>query len=587
MWDAVVEHDEDDLVQSLEDMRISPRKPTAAETVRGKSREVPLEDAHGADRLQPSLESMSRDEATLAHNVSLMEQYPNFKGIAGKGTPAEQAEIIIEQMKDNLIWLYNAWGKGLRERSRKWYVGGNRITHRWAKRFNVDPHKIAGVLAALSPQQQWFQNVTMAERLMSALIDHANVPWDKAMTERILSRAWGVKGAGKESSPKTLLPELEGKTLNDLKAEGSLYKQAVWIRAWDEANNPNGCREITPEGEFGDWYRTNDGKPVANRWQSFQSVMKALQILESTSLRHISDTVGENHKVRSFYNNLIAPNSEGGDITIDTHAVAAALLRPLSSSSREVLHNFGSGLTGERGPASSNITGATGLYGFYAEAYRRAAAATGVKPRELQSITWEAVRGLFRPEDKRRGGAEMQAAVDRSWEHHSNGRIHADTAREQILNHAGGINPPSWSVPHSGGDEISRDSSYSGELSGDGASRGGGTPGSGAGSRAASRVSSVARRVAKFLAPKQAQALRQSPDYGSRWERMKAERLSSAQVESIECRVDSDGHLNNLCPECGGRTTCKCTRRHHAHFPGGEVPETNNVCYDCKQKVSA
>ena len=35
----------------------------------------------------------------------------------------------------------------------------------------------------------------------------------------------------------------------------------------------------------------------------------------------------------------------------------------------------------------SSITGAVGAYGLYAEAYRQAAAETGVLPREMQSIT--------------------------------------------------------------------------------------------------------------------------------------------------------------------------------------------------------
>jgi hypothetical protein len=70
-------------------------------------------------------------------------------------------------------------------------------------------------------------------------------------------------------------------------------------------------------------------------------------------------------------------------------------MRPLSGNSREVSHNFGTNVKGERGPANSSVTGAQGTYGLYAEAYRRAAAKRGVLPREMQSITWEAVRGLF------------------------------------------------------------------------------------------------------------------------------------------------------------------------------------------------
>ncbi len=43
----------------------------------------------------------------------------------------------------------------------------------------------------------------------------------------------------------------------------------------------------------------------------------------------------------------------------------------------------------------NNDTGAQGVYGLYADAYRKVAEELGILPRELQSITWEAVRGLF------------------------------------------------------------------------------------------------------------------------------------------------------------------------------------------------
>lgn len=66
----------------------------------------------------------------------------------------------------------------------------------------------------------------------------------------------------------------------------------------------------------------------------------------------------------------------------------AALLRPLSGSLLEVQHNFIGA-----GAASIAIHGNSGTYGLYAEAYRRAAAERGVLRRDMQSITYEAVRG--------------------------------------------------------------------------------------------------------------------------------------------------------------------------------------------------
>jgi hypothetical protein len=270
-------------------------------------------------------------------------------------------------------------------------------------------------------------------------------------------------------------------------------------------------------------------------------------VFKDPSVRHISDVVGANHKVRSFYNNLIAPLSQGGDVTIDTHAVAAALVRPLSSSSIEVLHNFGSGKApvtakaavpahinpatgrmvprkparkaapGLPGPSSSKVTGNTGLYGFYAEAYRRAASQLGIQPREMQSITWECVRGLFKPAQKR--DKKFVKNVESQWRRYSSGISSKDTTRNNILTLAGNgdparaVEPPAWSMAHPGDAEGIRNSSYAGELPGDlaaGAGSGGpDAPGGGAGTspRAAAGVASRDRQIAKLLQPKVAEKI--------------------------------------------------------------------------------
>ena len=513
VWDAVVEQDEDDLKQSLEDLRISPRLPSASPTLRGKPREVPLEDPHGEVKLQPDLNTMLQDPQALKHNVGLMLDYPEFRGIRG-GTTQEKAEQIIEHMTDNLVWLYEQWHASHRTRAKSWYVGGNRIAHRWAQRFDCSAQAVAGVMAALSPQQHWFQNVTLAERVLSIVTEHANEPWDAAMTKVLKTRDWGKgkisrsyveegedneeaeEGEEKKDVPRptpvSLLPILEGKTLQDLEDGTSSgdYLQALWIRAYDEAHNPNACRIVSPEGEFGDWYRKQDGKPVKNRWASFSALMKAVAIFKDPSTENISNIVGANHKVRSFYNNLIAPMSSGGDVTVDTHAVAAALLRPLAASSIPVSHNFGSGKAAQKavrarpaytdakgkrhkaveghpripavpGPASSNVTGVTGLYAFYAEAYRRAAAKVGIMPREMQSITWEAVRGLFKPHQKRKNHMEQ---ADAYWKDYSDGYTDKETTRGKLLDFFGGIEEPAWALPNPRNSQGERHSSYSGQL---------------------------------------------------------------------------------------------------------------------------
>ena len=556
--------EEEDLAKSLADKRISPAAPSNVL----KPGDI---DPHSHAQSQPDLKKMMENEK-FEFNVNLaVDNYPNFKymreGRYKQFDAHEKAEEIINHMAANLIWLYKTWDKSLADRAKLWYVGGNRIIHRWADKFHLDPHKVAAVIAALSPQAHWFQNVTTAERTIEALVELKDFRWDWKMDRVALHRNWtpedledemkesvkigeaaeGKKKKKKESAKKDkepklkwtaalAIPLLRGKTLNEVLTEnspesGREYLASVWIRAWAEGHTDNKLREVTPEGNFGDWFKT--GKADAKvRWTSFAAITKAVRILESTSVSDISKLVGTNHKVRSFYNNLIAPMADEGDVTIDTHAVAAALIRPLSGASVEVAHNFGSGYTPKKdkngkiwvwdedegeyvegdqdaekipGPSNSSITGLNGLYALYAEAYRRAAKdpAVGVLPRELQSITWEAVRALFNPADKR--DKRFIRMANEIWASHDpeDGGLNAEQAREKITavikERRGGkevFETPSWvgSDPEIHGD--AQGSSYKRGLPGSGipgSQAGGITPtgvGGGASRRTSGKISS-------------------------------------------------------------------------------------------------
>ena len=121
-------------------------------------------------------------------------------------------------------------------------------------------------------------------------------------------------------------------------------------------------------------------------------------------------------------------------VTIDTHAVAAALLKPLSGKSKQVSYNFGG--------ASSVSTGMTGTYPVYADAYRELANELGILPREVQSITWEAGRGLFKAAFKSNKSNEQK--IDNVWKQYDSGSISLKEAQSKIDKLAGGISTPVW-----------------------------------------------------------------------------------------------------------------------------------------------
>jgi hypothetical protein len=225
--------------------------------------------------------------------------------------------------------------------------------------------------------------------------------------------------------------------------------QALWIRLYDEAHNPRNYKSITPEGKLGQYITNEDGSPAKIGWGSMNEIQKAVRAYNSGGdMNVISPVLGTKHKVRSFYNNIEIPDDlRFRDVTADTHAVAAAQLRPLSGSTPAVAHNLASGLSRDKQPPnyvaekSSAITGVQGTYGANAEATRMAAADQGLIPRQMQSATWEPVRELFPSTWK---NAKNVGAVDNIWSEKDAGNITAEQARKAIFELAGGFREPTW-----------------------------------------------------------------------------------------------------------------------------------------------
>lgn len=348
-------------------------------------------------------------------NVDLMRDYP--------GTPADVAQMPHDQVvdalkqhfKDNLRWLYDQVPDAIRARAAQWYDGGSKMVQARAQQYGLAPETVAGIYARLSPGKHWFSNVGQGDRVLDIYHNMQNAPWDDAMTQTM-----GRIYQGPRWDP--LTNAIGGKTLSELQTP---YEKAAWIRLWDEAHNSPQVHDISPEGVL-----SAEPGAVKVNWQSNDNIGKAVAILESGGdAAKISDLLSNGHKIRNFYNNLLDPNALHGDVTIDTHAVGAAHLRPLSQNSREVEHNFGTSQT-----AYNGNTGIKGLYPVYADAYRELASELGILPRQLQSITWEAQRSLFPRTFKRQKNID---AIDTIWHNYRSGNITADEARAQVYQRAG------------------------------------------------------------------------------------------------------------------------------------------------------
>ena len=406
----------------------------------------------------------------------------------------EILDLYIDRAKSNLLYIYNNIPENIRGRSRLWYEGANRIANRFAripmesykKNRNLTVEQTSGILAALSPQKDWFQNASLAERLIDIMTSQAGVKFTPEMAVTA-KRIFGKK------QYKPMLDEIKDKSLSDLEynvATKQPYQatyRAMWIRIFDETYNDRGHRVISPEGEFLDFARRKRtkkqikngelGTPKATGWGSLVEIAKAVRMYENDEIDVISAELGTGHKIRSFYNNIANPLDEKGSATIDTHAVAALFLQPFSGASIPVSHNFGvmsSKTKGVEGSASVGPLGSKGMYGINYEAYVMAAREAGVLPREMQSITWEAVRGLFTPEFKTK---ENVAYIENVWNNYRNGKITIDQARQEVMDYANSktetesFGRPDWDRPTDRRNEVSFDSSYKKKLLRTGISR--------------------------------------------------------------------------------------------------------------------
>jgi hypothetical protein len=283
--------------------------------------------------------------------------------------------------------------------------------------------------------KDWFQNVAMAERFSKVFAKDL----DAVITREEFGDALSAITESAEDSKARakLLSGIVGKSIRQLWESGEDGKN---LAAWATrvvAQQRFGLQHdvLAPEGHSLGVRYNKDGKQTKTLvWQSADFIKKALSIGFDGSLENISKEMGVQHKIRSFYNNIIAPNSPFGDVTIDTHAVNAGVLFPMGNKGTLVSQNFG-----EAGVAGG---GNKGTYWLYHEAYKQAAKELGLQPRQLQSITWEAVRGLF-PDDLK-GTKNFDGKVQQIWEN----ALDENAARKQIIEL--GIRRPEWARPDPG-----------------------------------------------------------------------------------------------------------------------------------------
>jgi hypothetical protein len=402
---------------------ISQRLPTAAKAVEDPFSSI----------LRVEMDALRRNPDLFEHNVNITRGYPNVRLDQANLPTEELAKQFMQHNIDNLLWMYEQIPPAIRARSKLWYEGANTLAQRSADEHGIPLASAGAAYAAQSPQKDWFMNASLGDRVINIVRNQQGTRFSPEMTEKALTRFADPKW-------QPLLEAIQGKQLGELDDPAL---KALWVRLYDESHHDPGYHILSPEGQRLGPALNADGTPSRIAWGSGNEIGKAIRAIEANGdLRQISQLMGGAHKVRNFYNNIVDPFSPHGDVTIDTHAVAGSLLRPLSGNSPEVAHNFGNYVSKDV-PATreSALTGVKGLYPLYADIFRNAASDVGLLPRELQSIDWEGARGLFPDTFKTKRNV---ADIDAIWHNYRTGNVSADEARRLVYERAGGIRPPDW-----------------------------------------------------------------------------------------------------------------------------------------------
>jgi hypothetical protein len=332
----------------------------------------------------------------LVKTASFATDSPGFRDL-GTPTNKEEALTIISKVTDrmarNLLSIYDAVPPPIRSYWQRWYP----LAYDWNKaqssKHKITRQVVAGINARLSPGKDWIHNVNMTERILSSFAD------DVSMTQEIADGAMPII----DNALETKLNSKENKNkpkawIDEQKAKVNAAKQEVQnlvgmkLSEMTDAQAAQLIRyhtQVVGDNKVLNYFE--QGNPVyadAISWQSFSNLEKAINMYRDPSMENISNNMGSDHKIRSFFNNQESPNDNVlRDVTSDTHAVAAAYLLPLSQSSQQVARNFGG--------SSNAVSGLNGMYYIVADAYRKAADARNVEPRAMQSITWEGARSMF------------------------------------------------------------------------------------------------------------------------------------------------------------------------------------------------
>ena len=115
--------------------------------------------------------------------------------------------------------IYNSVSPEYRERARQWYVGANKLSQSLADQYDLSLETVAGVMASLSPQKDWYMNYDLGVRTINVFMNEQDTVFDDAMRDAFVQMIENPKAKRSEKSKQNLykaMPQVYGKALKDI-----------------------------------------------------------------------------------------------------------------------------------------------------------------------------------------------------------------------------------------------------------------------------------------------------------------------------------------------------------------------------------
>ena len=135
--------------------RISQRVPTAVKST---------EDAVNGNLIIGRDAINKAEAAAPGYKSKLAQRVADYPGVKitpeeAMANPDKALTKFTKHIADNLVWLHNQIPENIRSISKLWYDSAHELTKQWASQYGLKHEQMAGIVAALSPQNEWNNNV--------------------------------------------------------------------------------------------------------------------------------------------------------------------------------------------------------------------------------------------------------------------------------------------------------------------------------------------------------------------------------------------------------------------------------------------